>query len=156
MLQGAPLVKGYGTVTLKWGFNEVACERMEGTVPAAQMALCHHWHLPSACLSERCRRGIASLQSAAPPPPAQADPLTCMSGGAARFLLPARRVRPWPLPRRQPHSCPRPPAAPRPPRPLPSRLPINLTLLMHVKGRGRGEINLHGHEARTKVYTGSH
>lgn len=60
-IRGPPLAKGYGTGTLKWGFNEVACERMEGTVPAVQMALCHHWHLPSACLSKWCWRGHREL-----------------------------------------------------------------------------------------------
>lgn len=60
-IRGAPLAKGYGTGTLKWGFNEVACERMEGTILAVQMALCQHWHLPSACLSKWCWRGHREL-----------------------------------------------------------------------------------------------
>lgn len=149
MLPGAPLVKGYGAVTLKWGFNEVACERMEGMVPAAQMALCHRWHLPSACLSKWCRRGIASLQSAAPAPPARGDPVTRVSDGSGEFVLSAQWARPGLFPAGSPAAAPGRalPLAPH------ARQPLNLLFFMHMKGAGHGEINLPGHERGTKVYT---
>lgn len=126
---------------------------MEGMVPAAQMALCHRWHLPSACLSKWCRRGIASLQSAAPPPPARCDPLTRVSDGSGEFVLSAQWARPGLFPAGSPAAAPGR-ALPLAPHARPTaRQPLNLLFFMHMKGGGHGEINLPGHKRGTKVYT---
>lgn len=85
-----------------------------------------------------------SLQSAAPPPPAQGDPLTRVSDGSVEFVLSAQ----WAHPGRAASLFPMasPAAAPgRTPSPPHTGQPLSTLCFTRMKAGGCGEINLHGH-----------